>query len=210
MSFNLKNALAAMVVMAGAIRASPIDEPFNIEATSIEPNVVDIDISEGADMGDISVRSGCSQGYCPDNKAPFDFMKRFWQDNNSEHNIAWYTCNIRINDCGNASRRRRAVTDAPTSSLADGTRIYVSTLERGVPIGSGKITRPRNAITLNGPRLAAVDWQKGRNSIGQRVRLLAIGRPGRGCLDAANIMHTGEIAAKDRAQSLRNGLSGKR
>ncbi|OAF55454.1 hypothetical protein VC83_08309 [Pseudogymnoascus destructans] len=76
MLFTLK-----MVIMAGAARASPIDETPNTEATSIVPTgVIDIDISGGSDMGEISVRSGCSQGTCPDNKAPFDFMERFWQD----------------------------------------------------------------------------------------------------------------------------------
>ncbi|OBT65166.1 hypothetical protein VE03_04703 [Pseudogymnoascus sp. 23342-1-I1] len=101
MLFTLKNALVAMVVMAGAVRASPIDEPSTTEATSIVPtSIIDIDISEGFDVGEISVRSGCSQGVCPDNKAAFDFMKRFWQDYSSEHNLAWYTYNIRVNDCG--------------------------------------------------------------------------------------------------------------
>lgn len=98
MLFTLKNALVAMVIMVGAIKASFIDGPFRAKATSVEPTlIVDIDITG---VGELSVRSGCNKGTCPDNSAPFYFMKRFWQDYRSEHNIAWYTYNIRVNDCG--------------------------------------------------------------------------------------------------------------
>ena len=101
MLFAMKNALVAMVIMAGAVKASPIEEPFSTEATSIEPaGIIDVEISEGSYVGELSVRSGCKQGTCPDNKAPFDFMNRFWQDYSSEHNLAWYTYNIRVDDCG--------------------------------------------------------------------------------------------------------------
>lgn len=94
MLFTSKSALVAMVIMAGAARASPIDETSNTEVTSIvSTSVIDRDISEGPDMGEISVRSGCNQGTCPDYNVPFDFVKRLWQNQT-------YTYTVRVNDCG--------------------------------------------------------------------------------------------------------------
>jgi hypothetical protein len=94
MLFTLKNALVAMVIMAGAARASPIDETSNTEVTSIvSTSVIGRDISEGSDMGEISVRSDCNHGACPEYDVPFDFMKQLWQNQT-------YTYTIRVNDCG--------------------------------------------------------------------------------------------------------------
>lgn len=91
------------------------------------------------------------------------------------------------------------MTDAPTSLLAVESRISVLTLAKGALTASGKIRMLRNATVLNGPKLEAVGWRRGRNFIGLRVKLLAIGRPGRGCLGVVNIMHTGVDVAEARA-----------
>jgi hypothetical protein len=44
--------------------------------------------------------SECSQGACPDFSANFDFIQSFWQDHSSEHNIIWYTYDVRVKDRG--------------------------------------------------------------------------------------------------------------
>ncbi|OBT84695.1 hypothetical protein VE02_06109 [Pseudogymnoascus sp. 03VT05] len=94
MQFTLTNALMAMLIMAGAARASPTDETSNTEVTSIvSTGVIDRDISEGSDMGETSVESDCKHGACPEYNVPFDFMEEIWQNQT-------YTYTIRVNDCG--------------------------------------------------------------------------------------------------------------
>lgn len=49
--------------------------------------------------GLVQILSGCDQGNCPDHNALFDFIKVFWWDSSSEHNIAYYLYHVRVNDC---------------------------------------------------------------------------------------------------------------
>ncbi|KFZ06296.1 hypothetical protein V501_07576 [Pseudogymnoascus sp. VKM F-4519 (FW-2642)] len=85
--FTLKNALVAILALAGVVTAVPLDGPVSVTI-------------DAADVSMISERSGCSQGACPDNNASFDFMIQFWQNESVDHNLAWFIYKIRVNDCG--------------------------------------------------------------------------------------------------------------
>lgn len=188
--------------MAGAIRASPIDEPFTSEATSIEPTgIIDVDISESSEVGELFIRSSCKQGTCPDNKAPFDFMKRFWQDYSSEHNIAishGTPTTSASTTAGNAYRRRLAVTDAQTSLPAVESRIYVSILTRDALIGFGKTRTPRNATAVTMTRLEAVGWRRGMTFIDLIRRLSIASSLGQIFMGVVGTIHTSANIAEVR------------
>lgn len=165
-----------MVIRAGAIRASSIDEPFNIESASTGPtSIIDIDISEGSNVGGISLRSGCKQGTCPDNKSTFDYMKRFLQDYSSEHNLACTRTTSASTTAGNACRIKPAVMDgcANLTSCRRKQNICVDTSKGH----AHRIDRNvKNATVFTMIRSEAVGWRKGRTFIGLIRRLSATGK----------------------------------